>query len=250
MSDSFKILRYNELERLNENGSNWTFWRTRITPYLKGSRLWPYISGTKLKPTSSDVEKLEKWEEVVAQALSMILMNIVPNVQARLDCSSAKAAWDRLSSRYAQTDPIAQNLAQTRLHTKNFEEGGAETLPAHISELQRLREVCGGLGVDVSDAQFAGVITLSMPSPSWDPVVGTLGGVLDPKVVISRLNTEWSRRQGLTSTSKNPNVVFQANACPKCENCNRPGHIKAKCWSKGGGQEGQYPEGFRGRNST
>ena len=180
---------------------NWTFWRTRITPYLKGTRLLPYISGTKPKPTSSDVEKLEKWEEVDAQALSMILMNIVLNVQAGLDCSSAKATWDGLSSRYAQTDPIAQNLAQTRLCTKHFEEGGAETLPAHISKLQRLREVCGGLGVDVSDAQFAGVITLSMPTPSWDPIVGTLGGVLDPKVVISRLNTEWSRRQGLTSTS-------------------------------------------------
>jgi len=54
-------------------------------------------------------------------------------------------------------------------------------------ELQKLREACTRLGMPVSDAQFAGVITLSMPTPSWDPVVGTLGGVLDPKVVISRL---------------------------------------------------------------
>ena len=32
--------------------------------------------------------------------------------------------------------------------------------------------------MEVTDAQFAGVITLSMPTPSWDPVIGTLGGVL------------------------------------------------------------------------
>ena len=68
---------------------------------------------------------------------------------------------------------------------KHFIEGGAETLPAHISELQRLREACGGVGVEITDAQFAGVITLSMPTLSWDPVIGTLGGELDPKVVIS-----------------------------------------------------------------
>ena len=94
------------------------FWKTQIIPYLKGSRLWPYISGTMPKPTVTDIDKLAKWEEVDAQALSMILMNIVPNVQAGLDCSSTKAAWDGLSSCYTQIDPITQNLAQTWLCTK------------------------------------------------------------------------------------------------------------------------------------
>jgi len=81
-------------------------------PYLKGSRLWPYILGATQKPPDSDIDKLAKWEEIDTQALSMILMNIVPNVQAGLDCSSAKATWDGLTSPYAQVNPIAQNLAQ------------------------------------------------------------------------------------------------------------------------------------------
>ena len=59
---------------------------------------------------------------------------------------------------------------------KHYVEGGTETLPAHISELQMLREACTGLGMPISDAQFARVITLSMSTPSWDPIVGTLGG--------------------------------------------------------------------------
>ena len=70
------------------------------------------------KPNITDTEKLNRWEEVDAQALSTILMNIAPNVQAGLDCSSAKTAWDSLVSRYAQADPIAQNLAHARLHAK------------------------------------------------------------------------------------------------------------------------------------
>ena len=90
------------------------------------------------RPADTDTDKLAKWEEVDAQVLSMILMNIVPNVQAGLDCSSAKAAWDGLASRYAQIDPIAQNLAQTRLCTKHYVEGRTETVPAHIVELQKL----------------------------------------------------------------------------------------------------------------
>ena len=136
MSDNFKIIRYDETERLNKSGSNWTFWKTCIMPYLKGSKLWPYIDRTILKPNTAEIDKLVKWEEVDAQALSTILMNIAPNVQARLDCSSAKAVWDGLLSHYAQADPIAQNLAQTHLHAKHYVEGGAETLPSHIAELQ------------------------------------------------------------------------------------------------------------------
>src|SRR5882724_2366098 len=44
----------------------------------------------------------------------------------------------------------------------------------------------------------------------------------------SCLITEWSRRQGLTNIGKDANVVFQTSTRPKCENCNRTGHVKAK----------------------
>jgi len=118
MTGGFEILRYDGSECLDENGSNWNFWKTRMVPYLKGLKLWPYVSGTALKPTTTDIDKLSKWEEVNAQALSTILMNISPNVQGGLDCSSAKAAWDGLLGRYTQADPISQNLSQTHLRAK------------------------------------------------------------------------------------------------------------------------------------
>ncbi|KAF8574352.1 hypothetical protein K439DRAFT_1624383 [Ramaria rubella] len=149
-------------------------------------------------------------------------------------------------------DPIAQNLAQNRLRTKRYTEGGSETLPSHILELQKLREVCGGLGLSILDSEFAGIITLSMPSPFWDPVVGLLGGTLDSKVVISRLTTKWSRRQGLTSTGKESNIGFQMGGRMsfRCENCNKSGDTKSRCWAKGGDQEGQYPEWFKGKQDS
>src|SRR5882724_11354160 len=164
------------------------------------------------KPSITDTEKLNTWEEIDTQALLTILMNMTPNVQAGLDCSSAKTAWDSLVSRYAQAKPIAQNLAHAPLHAKHFLEGNTETLPGHVAELQRLREACGRLGVTITDSQFMGIIMLSMPTPSWDLVIGTLGGVLDPRVIISRLNMGWSRHQGAMTNNKDANIVFQASS--------------------------------------
>jgi len=196
-----------------------------------------------------------RWEEIDAKAITTILIKITPNMQAGLDCSSAKTAWDRLLSQYAQADPIAQNLAHACLHANCFTEGSTETLPAHIAELQRLREVCMGLGVSImgsqfTGSQFMGILMLSMPTPSWDPVVSTLGGLLDPKVIISRLNTEWSRRQGPTSADKDTNHVFQIRTKPKCKNCSCMGHTATKCWAKGGAQEGQYPDWYKGKKDS
>jgi len=105
-------------------------------------------------------------------------------------------------------------------------ERGMETVPGHISELQRQREACGGLGVMVSDSQFIGITMLSMPTPSWDQAIGTLGRVLDPKVIISHLNMEWSGLHGPTSSNKNPNIIFQSSSRShvKCDNCSWTGH--------------------------
>jgi len=102
------------------------------------------------------------------------------------------------------------------------------------------------------NSQSAGIIRLSIPTPSCDPVIGTLGGVLDLKIIILHLNTEWSQQQRPTSSNKDSNVIFQASSKSqvKCDNCNWTGHIKAKCWAKGGRQEGQYPEWFKGRKDS
>jgi len=54
------------------------------------------------------------------QALTIIQINITPNVQVDLDCFSAKTAWDSLVSQYAQTNHIVQNLTHTHLHAKQF----------------------------------------------------------------------------------------------------------------------------------
>ena len=96
--------------------------------------------GMKINPAETDVDVLATWEDIDSQVLSMILMSIVPNVQAGLNCDSSKAAWDSLLSRYAQANPIMQNVAENCLFLKKFIEGGLETLPTHLAKLQWLRE--------------------------------------------------------------------------------------------------------------
>src|SRR5882724_2229760 len=105
MTDGLTIIQFDVSEQLKEDGSNWIFWKTQIVAYLKGSGLWAYASGNVPRHRDTKTTKLIRWEEIDAQALTTILMNISPNVQAGLDCSSTQTAWDSLMGRYAQANP-------------------------------------------------------------------------------------------------------------------------------------------------
>jgi len=69
---------------------------------------------------------------------------------------------------------------------------------------------------------------LSIPTLLVILVIGTLGGVLDLKIIILHLNTEWSQQQRPPLATKTSNVIFQASSKSqvKCDNCNWTGHIK------------------------
>jgi len=201
----------------------------------EGLKAVAYIAGIIPKPDTTETENLVKWRKQMCRPSLPSLMNITPNVQARLDCFVCKGSVDSLLSHYAQADPIIHNLAQICLCTKNYMKEELRHYESH-SWTPMAQRVCGGLGVDISDAQFSGMIILSMSMPSWDPVIGTLGGILDPKVVISWLNMEWSQRQGLTLKKKDSMSYFRpVGNHSKMRNYNRTGHPKARCWEKGEG---------------
>ena len=72
-------------------------------------------------------------------------------------------------------------------------------------------------------------------------------------MIISRLCTEWTRRLGSKPSNMDRNVVFHSRVgrnTYKCDNCKKSGHTKSRCWSKGGGQEGQCPEWLKGKENN
>src|SRR5882724_1915568 len=66
------------------------------------------------------------------------------------------------------------------------------------------------------------------------------------------LATQYRMEQetGTTSADKDANLVFQTETQLKCKNCRRMGHTEPKCWAKGGGQEGQYPDWYEGKKDA
>jgi hypothetical protein len=72
---------------------------------------------------------------------------------------------------------------------------------------------------------------------------------IKPKNIISVLKAQYDKRKPFRSSQDNEAFMSkQSKGSPKdskvhiCANCNKKGHTKEQCWSKGGGQEGQGPK--------
>jgi hypothetical protein len=144
------------------------------------------------------------------------------------------------------------------------DEGG--DVKAHFGELNRLRQIMAGMGAIVDDEDYAAIIMGSLPD-SYQPIISALRAaagysykVVTAQELITAVNVEYQHRllHNPQSARKGGNAVLHAGNSTRqgqgatkdivCYNCNKTGHFKMDCWSKGGGKEGQRPTGQGRRN--
>jgi hypothetical protein len=84
-----------------------------------------------------------------------------------------------------------------------------------------------------------------------------LNQTIDPDTYIRGISDEAERRRIKGRAKEEKEAAFNANGnssghgrrgnkrstTVECFNCHKKGHIKAECWAKGGGKEGQGPRG-------
>ncbi|KZS90731.1 hypothetical protein SISNIDRAFT_488032 [Sistotremastrum niveocremeum HHB9708] len=128
-------------------------------------------------------------------------------------------------------------------------------------------------GTNMPDTLFAENLLLLLPE-SWTHWCGTYeqttkGKTLNSEIVISDIRTEWGRlsrrrpsalasvftaraaaerkRKADSSFANSARPINRPRVPPKCTNCGKLGHFVQACWGVGGGAEGQYPQGYKGR---
>ena len=111
-----------------------------------------------------------------------------------------------------------------------------------------------GMGETVADQQYANILLASLPSCYDMPVCAITtnaddaGKDIDPAKIVKHISDGYDKR--MLSKSKPDDQAFTASTQFKkkdkrnldCFNCKKTGHIKADCWAKGGGKEGQRPQ--------
>lgn len=259
------------------DGANWTSFKTTITEAARGRGLLEYLEGKIENPATVKAESkgtqptptatttwwgspnptVEEWAQRDAYARSMIILNVINPIGAgvKLDGTAAEA-WSSLTTLHDAKTDLGLLQAEEELNSIKYREGA--NIEAHFRALRTAWSKANDQGAGIDDKRFRAYIIKSMPS-SWAPVTGALFEVKKSADVIVRLTTHALLLHGpsvIAPTNSTHALYTQSvrsnDKAIKCENpnCGRTGHTKDKCFRKGGGMEGQYPEWWRKHKGT
>ena len=180
---------------------------------------------------------------------------LVPNsVFNKIKSSTqAKDGWDALKVSFkGRLQMIAVDL---RRKIQSLKCGEDENVCTHLNNVANLHEQLATMGTTIPDSEYMSILLGSIPSSyktmtSAMSTVAKLGNTtLTPAIVISLILDKYNQHI-LKKLQEGQDKVLGASAGKgkqvkkdvKCFNCKKCGHMKANCWAKGGGKEGQGPK--------
>jgi hypothetical protein len=169
--------------------------------------------------------------------------------------TTAKDVWDALKKLYeGRTMLILIDLGR-RLQTMRC--GEEDNVCKHFERLAEMHEQLAAMGKSISDNEFAlilmgSLLLLYAPTLSGIAAAAEISATTPTKATVTKLALDEYDRRTL-GNDKSQDQAFAADARKKgkkhnveCFNCHKRGHMRADCWVKGSGKEGQGPRKNQG----
>jgi LTR polyprotein gag-polypeptide-like protein len=256
---------------LATNGSNWVNYRDHLVIILQVKKLSDHLVSDTLTlcyTIPGDVNSLtpaQCWANDEDLTL-MILNALIPDtiyIQVK-GSTNVKAAWDALKLLFEGCSHNWIMDLTNKLQFLKCSEG--DNLCTHFLDLTNLCDQLLTMGKSFSDEDFATILLRSLPdsykmqTSSVITLADMTNTTISPALIICMLSDEYDNcvctgtagnsgnSEALKAKDQGKGKKKQCNV--QCENCNKKGHIKAKCWAKGGGQEGQFERDWRKGNCS
>jgi len=261
------------LPKLDIEGNNWVIYRDRLLWTMKQFSMKDLIANDSppaaytAKGTVRGLTPADRWE-CEEHLIRTMLGNSMPDEAFNQikDTESVKDAWDILRSAYEDCMAmlISDRMKAFR-NTKCLEGGNIRT---HFHQLTVLCDQLTSLGQTITDRNYLDTLLASIPR-SFEGLISSLNRasfLTKTKITADSFRAflldEYECRQLMekedakaAKTGKDgkdsKDEAFATDSTKKkdkhkhkveCHNCHKKGHMKANCWAKGGGKEGQGPQ--------
>jgi hypothetical protein len=273
---------YVKLPKLSPNGDNWVLWKAEVTSAVRSKGLARFLEGRAKAPTKpqapTDPALLEAYEKTVEtheeahdlwvqrnEKIKTVFYQTIPaNLKfGVMRASTAAEAWTFLCNEFENTGALSQVNILDEINTLHTDEGGDPRIMLdRLEELKEKYANAGGL-LDESN-EIAAMIRLLPPEyrTSIRSLLASAGRDKKPlkakelsSIIRSIARDDSSLNNRATKTeaysahvrnSKPNNPRSNRNKSNDvCSNCNKKGHWRQDCWSKGGGKAGQRPSNWK-----
>lgn len=205
------------------------------------------VTGLTKKPKASQQKELEEWESLAEDGLSAIGLTIEQSQKQYIrDAKDGAEAWSALADIYEK------NSTSTRISLKRrfygYRHSVEKPITQYIHDITSLASQLRAIGIPLADQEitdvmiyalapeYSSIATALMTRPGDKDKDGKDIGISIADVSSALLEEEARRTEAAESEGDDRALMARQ---PVCRNCQRSGHTKENCWSKGGGKEGQ-----------
>ncbi|KAH9316166.1 hypothetical protein KI387_024793 [Taxus chinensis] len=144
-------------------GDNYVAWKPKIKVLLEFEDLWTVVDGQTTRSLDDGRQQVQ-FDRVNQKAKLIILFIITDDVQPHIRyATSAKDAWDKLSTVYEEKNKnVILNLL-SQLHTLKFKHN--EQVEVFLRRVATLRESLLALGKEISDEDLVPIVLRALPPP-------------------------------------------------------------------------------------
>jgi len=201
-------------------------------------------------PTPQMKEEMQNWCHMDAMVQSVLTVNMTKEVVCQVGhLQMAEEIWKEARHLFGGQTLTNWMLTISSMVTMKFVDG--EDVSAHITKMKSYHQDLIMMNRNIDNDLFACFVCISMPA-SWNYVFAGLPDKYTSSEVERRIKDEYGvqNNQSLTAAAysviQNPKGHQRSDRKPKpgepyCENCRKPGHWIAGCWSKGGGAHKKGP---------
>ena len=225
---------------------------------LIDARLWGVTIGITKRPvpasltapTPEEAQAIADWELDDQRALAAIILRVSDDYIVYLDgLPSAKSAWEKLRNIFESKGSLTVTNLWRRLYRLQATED--TLMEDHIRQLQEYLRALRNRGEIIEDHTIVNILFASLPEIDfWENFTTSITSariqLTSDDLIGEILENDRRRRE-----NKQDNILKARegrNATKKtCGNCGIKGHLKADCWAKGGGKEGEAPDWYKPR---
>jgi hypothetical protein len=260
------------LPKLDIEGDNWVMYWDCLLWTMKQFSMKDHIANDSppaaytAKGTVGGLTPTDSWEHEEHLIRTMLGNSMLDEAFNQIkDTESVKDAWDILRSAYEDhMAALVSDHMKAFQNTKCLEGGNIHT---HFHQLAVLCDQLTLLGQTITDRNYLDTLLASIPC-SFKGSISLLNGalfltktkitadsfrafLLDEYECCQLMEKEDAKAAKTGKDSKDSkDEAFAADFSKKkdkdkckveCHNCHKKGHMKADCWAKGSGKEGQGP---------
>jgi len=223
---------------LEENGSNFAFWKYRVKMVLKIQKLWSLVDGTDKAPSTTSTDYSD-WVSRDDEAHTQIALTLTDEpLNTIFNAETSKEAWDHLMMQYEGKGE--QKIAY--LIIELFRSTLSDDMPLNpqINAMLRTANTITTLGLPLHEKLIALAIIILLP-PSYDTLKTILTAAKSMEMTVENVHSQVALKEHRRAHEADSSSVFAARfkGTPKgnkdlkanrsCSYCKKPGHKVEDC---------------------